>query len=270
MSDKIPVANVLLKLNEMFKVIHISSPLVIGEDIDQAKAIHSEKNFNRIPIRTDGKILSYYDSNSNSEKKIESNDLISESAGIFKTFSYLSKRNFYFVLNGNDITDIVHYSDLNNPLALLGIYAQIAYCEKAIRDFARSINGNNNTESNTEKFLNDINNQIKGNKIEIRRAKGQFKNKKKYETETDLFDELHFDDELILYRELLNSRLDHNKEARFKNSINLEDSAIESYTYLRNDIMHSKPKIIKKSSDVKEWLKFLQTCQDIINRCFYD
>ena len=124
MGDKISVDYVLLKLNEMFKVIDISSPLVIGEDIDQAKAIQSEKRFDRVPIRTDGKILSYYDSNSNSEMKIESNDLISESAGIFETLSYLSKRDFYFVLNGNDLTDIVHYSDLNNPLALL------VFCDK--------------------------------------------------------------------------------------------------------------------------------------------
>lgn len=269
MSDKIPVNYVLLKLNEMFKVIDISSPLVIGEDIDQAKAIQSEKSFDRVPIRTDGKILSYYDSNSNSEKKIESNDLISESAGIFETFSYLSKRDFYFVLNGNDLTDIVHYSDLNNPLALLGIYAQIAYCENAIRDLARSINGNDYTESNIEKFLNDINYQIKDNKINIPRAIWQFRNKKITETETDLFDELYFDDELILFRELLNLELNHNKETRFKNSINLDDSTIEHYTELRNDIMHSK-QIIEESCDVKKWLNFLQSCQNIIKRCFYD
>ena len=270
MGDKISVNYVLLKLNEMFKVIDISSPLVIGEDIDQAKAIQSEKRFDRVPIRTDGKILSYYDSNSNSEMKIESNDLISESAGIFETLSYLSKRDFYFVLNGNDLTDIVHYSDLNNPLALLGIYAQIAYCENAIRDFARSKNRNDNTESNIKEFLNDINYQIKGNKIKIRRAIDHFGDKKKSETETDLFDELYFDDELILFRELLNLELNHNKETRFKNSINLDDSKIEHYTDLRNAIMHSKPRIIEKSCDVKKWLNFLQSCQNIIKGCFYD
>ena len=262
MNGQIPVDYVLYKLNGTFQVKDICIVLVTAKDITEAKSIKSQMDFDRVPIKVNGKITTYYDSKSDLEKKIEPEEIISESTGILETLSYLSRRDFYFILTGNDITHIVHYSDLNNPLVSLGIYAQITYCEIAIRDFARSKSPSNLDYG--EKFLNDIN-KHHGVNINVGSAKYHFQVKKSLQTETDLFDELYFDEELILFRELIKSGLDASKIEKFEQLINLEDSKIESLKYKRNDVMHSKPEIIKKQSDIIEWLKFLQDCQNIIS-----
>jgi hypothetical protein len=262
MNEQISVDYVLYRLNETFQVKHISNALETAKDTTVARSIKSQKNFDRIPIKVNGKITTYYDSKLDSEKKIDPQEIISESSGILETLSYLSRRDFYFVISGNDITHIVHYSDLNNQLVSLGIYAQITYCELAIRNFARSKNPSNLDYG--EKFLNDINIHH-GVNINVSGAKKHFKDKKKLQTETDLFDELYFDEELILFRVLIKSGLDAIKIEKFEQLINLEDSKIKWMKDKRNAVMHSKPNIIKKQLDIIEWLKFLQDCQNIIS-----
>jgi hypothetical protein len=260
-----PVDYVLYKLNETLQVKDISNELVIARDINEAINIKSKLDFDIIPIKVNGKITTYYDSKLNSEKKIEPQEVISESTGILETLSYLSRRDFYFVISGNDITHIVHYSDLNSPLVSLGIYAQIAYCELSLRNFARSRNASNSDYG--EKFLKNINKISKhsGLEINVERAKKQFRDKQSLQIETDLFDELYFDDELILFREQIKSKLDASEIEKFAEFINLEDSRIKLLKDMRNEVMHSKPEIIKKQSDIDEWLKLLQYCQNIIN-----
>ena len=265
MKGKVPVDYALFKINEIFRVVDISNNLVSAKDIDEAKDISSKMNFDRVPIKKNGKILTYYCSNSNSELNIEPDYILSDSLGIFQTFGYLSRKDFYFILSGNELTHIVHYSDLNRPLSLIGIYTQIAYCEMAIRDFAR-LKNSDNTEDGIKKFLKDLNSGISSpnKKIDINETFKRFK-KKPSDMQTNVFDELYFKDELVLFRELVNSALDSDKKAKFKNFINLDDSTIVCFRDLRNDIMHSKQEIIKKSPDVSKMLNFLQACQNIIN-----
>ena len=262
MSRQIPVDYVLYRLNEAFQVKDISNELVTTGGITEALGIKSQMDFDRIPIKVKGKITTYYDSKLDSEKKIDPQEIISESTGILETLSRLSRRDFYFVCSENDITHIVHYSDLNNPLVSLGIYAQIIYCEIAIRNFARSKNPSNLDYG--EKFLNDVKKHT-GVKLKVGRAKNKFQVKKSLQIETDFFDELYFDEELILFRELIKSGLDANGVKEFERFINLEDSRIVSLKDKRNEVMHSKPEIIKNQSDINEWLRFLQDCQNIIS-----
>ena len=265
MNGDIPVDYVLFKLNETFQVKDIAKELVTAKDITEAKLIKSERDFDRIPIRIDGKITTYYDSNSNSEKQIDPGEIISDSTGILETLSYLSKKDFYFVLSGNDITHIVHYSDLNNQLVLTPLYTQISYCEIEIRNFARE-NCINNTENEIENFLSNINQNIEGDyKINVKRAVKQFNKKLKNQTQTDLFDELYLNDELILLRELFKVKLNSDQFKKFNDYIDLSDNSIRSYNELRTNIMHSKPEIIKQKSDISKWLDFMNFCQKAIN-----
>ncbi|MHB1440447.1 MAG: hypothetical protein ACYCSO_05805 [Cuniculiplasma sp.] len=263
--DKSNVDWALFKINEIFKVIDVSNIVVTANNVVEAKEIHNARNYDRIPIRENGSINKYYDSNLKTTTEMKVSETIESCSGILQTFSYFSRRDFYFVLNENEITHFIHYSDLNDPLVLIGIYTQIAYCETAIRDFARLKKNNSNPENGIEKFLNDINNNITDKKINIKRAKKQFKDKKKNGTETDIFDELYFDEELVLFRELYSSTLNNNQLLKFKGLVNLNETTIGSYKDLRNGIMHSKPQIIKQKSDVGEWLGFLQSCQNIIS-----
>lgn len=263
MKDSLAVDYVIGKLNEIFNVKDISNELTTAENLDEAKNIHLCKHFDIVPIKKDGNIDSFYDCHSDSEIQIKPENILCESIGIFETLSYLSKKDFFFILSGNSISEIVHYSDLNSELVKMVIYAHIAYCETAIRKFARSINPNKDDYSG-EKFLNDLK-KSSGVKINVNMAKKQFEEKKSSNTETDLFDELYFGEELILLREIIKSNPDANNGKVVKNSINLDDAKITFLNQLRNEVMHAKSKIIKKQPDISKWLKFLQDCRDIIS-----
>lgn len=261
MRNDIPIDYVLNKLNEAFTVSDISNALVTAKDAKEAEEIHSNMDFDRIPITSGGDIGTFYDFNAGSQVEITLGDAISESSGLLETLIYLSQKDFYFILSGNKISGIVHYSDLNNPLVSIGIYAQIAYCEDAIRNFARS--KDTLKVDHGEKFIDGINSRC-GNAIDLKRASSQFKKKKESQTETDLFDELYFDDELILFREIIKSSLDAEKVNDFIEFIDLGNCRIKSFSNLRNQVMHSKPEIIKERSDINKWLGFLHTCQSIM------
>ncbi len=226
---KIKADYLLSRINEMFQVVDISNSIKAANNEKDAIQIHKTQNFDRVPIKnTNGNIEEYYGSNKNDTVPITPVNLISESSGILETLSYLSEKHFYFVLTGNKITHIVHYSDLNSPLVSLEIYSQIAYCEKAIRDYAISNNKYENDENGIKKFLTNINEHLRDRKnICIKQAVGRFNNKQKDDIETNLLDELNFDDELILFREL-SSRRDLGK-SRKSIDFNLEDTIIESY-----------------------------------------
>jgi len=259
---------ILSRIDNMFKVIDISNEIVTAKNLEDAKQIHETEDFDRVPIKDDSNnIKEYYDSNSEDTVEINPTNLISESCGILETLNYLSKdkEKFYFVLMGNQITHIVHYSDLNDPIVLNEIYAYIVYCEVAIRKYAEYENNYGNTENGTITFLNDINNNIKGIKINIGRAVRQFDSKKGTGIETNLFDELYIDDELILFRELI-SKFNDNESIKLKGSIDLNDDKINLYKDLRNYVMHSKDLIISKEGySIETWIELLQTCQDIIS-----
>lgn len=268
MNKDIPVDYVLFRLNETFQVKDIAKELVTAKDITEAININSKLDFDIIPIKVNGKITTYYDSKLNSEKKIEPQEVISESTGILETLSYLSRRDFYFVLSGNDITHIVHYSDLNSPLVLTPLYTQISYSEIAVRNFVRAYYSNI-PQNGIENFLYKINQNIPDTyKINVERAIKQFRKKLKTQTQTDLFDELHLDDELILLRELFKLKLNPDQFKEFGSYIELSDQHIRSYNKLRIGIMHSKPEIIKQKSDINAWLKFLDFCQKIIKAVY--
>jgi hypothetical protein len=253
--DKVPVDYVLYKINKIFKVIDISNDLITAKDLAEAKEIHAKKDFDRIPIKKGRRILSYYDSKSGKILKIKPEETISGSMGILEIFSYLSKKDFYFVRIKNSRKHIVHYSDLNNPLLSVAIYAQVAYCEIAIRKLLRE--QNTNEADFGEQFIRDLNGDVEG-------ALKQFKIKKRDHLETDLFDELYFEDELKMFREIIKFKLDQSKFQSFEKFIDLSDNIVKNFKNLRNDVMHSKPEIIRKNSDIEKWQKFLDTCQNII------
>ena len=264
--NKIESEYLLSRINEMFKIVDISNKIVTAGDEEKAKQIHEVKDFDRVPIRdNDGNIKEYYDSNEDKIVQITPADLVSESTGILETLSSLYPNKFYFVLTGNRITHIVHYSDLNNPIVLPGIYTLIAYCEIEIRKYAREKNTYGKTDSDIEKLLTDINTRNPSFTIKITRAKKQLKKKIDNKIETNLLDELYLDDELIMFRELI-SMLNDERSNEFKKCVDLSDTTITSYNKLRNDIMHSNYQMIERQShDVEELGVFIKACQRIIS-----
>ena len=263
--NKIESDYLLSRINEMFKIVDISNKIVSAKNEEKAKQVHVLRDFDRVPIEDkDGNIKEYYDSNEDKIVQITPADLVSESTGILKTLSSLYPNKFYFVLTGNKITHIVHYSDLNNPIVLPGIYTLIAYCEIKIREYAREKNTYGNADSDIEKLLTDINTRS-SIKINISRAKSYLIKKMRAKIETNLLDELDFDDELILFREL-SLMLNDERFKEFKKCVVLSDNTIKSYYALRNDIMHSNYQMIEKQShDIEELGAFINACQKLIS-----
>lgn len=257
--SSVTINYVLFKLNEVFKVVDISSDLMKAEDKDSAANISSKYNYDRVPIESNGTVSEYFDSTDNKLHQITSESELSPDSGIIETFDYLSRRDYYYILQGNSLTSIVHYSDLNNPLMLLGVFAQISFCETEIRNFLRSrVKEETQTKQpdafQNEEFLSDVDKRLSGIRINLTRSKSQFNDKVKTNSQTDIFDELYFDDELIISR------------AYGLTSLGLLDSDISNYNKLRNSITHSKPDIIKTKSDTGKWLTFLQECKTIIGK----
>jgi len=155
--NTITASYTLTRFGKMFKMANISNDIMVTSNEENAKQFHETQDFYRAPIINDSdNIEEHYDSNEKGTgkiKKIDTSYLISESTGILETLNYLAKKHFYFILNGNRIRHIVHYPDLNNPIVLLEIYTQIAYCEITIRDYARVKNKYGNIDRGIEKLL---------------------------------------------------------------------------------------------------------------------
>ena len=267
--NKIESDYLLSRINEMFKIVDISNPIIIAQSEKDAIQINKTQNYDRVPIKGENdNIEEYYDSNAQNRNKIikiKPNDLISESYGILETFNYFLNKDFYFVLTGNKITNMIHYSDLNKPLVLSAIYTQIAYCEIAIREYLKCKNKYGNNEEELKNFLESMKIKVPCIEKHIRDAIKRFDCNKKNNIETNVLDELHFYDELILFRELI-SMLSDDQIIKFKENVNLDGNKITLYKNLRNYIMHSKKQIIKKKIyDITKWVDFLKTCQNIIS-----
>lgn len=250
----IPFGYPLIRINEIFKAKDIASFLTTAGDLDDAKVVSEKSHFDRVPINKSSKIETYFDADTSCEKDIKPEDILDSAIGVLDTFSLLSKKDFYFIMEGNILSYFVHYSDLNNPLVSIGLYTQILYCEMEIRDFLRtkvsqelSVGkpGTSDYEMYLKKWLTA--NQLK-------KIKEQYQDKKNNNTETDILDELYFKMELKIAKEnhLGSSALDKKK--------------IERYNQLRNNIMHANPQIIKQRSDIDEWLTLLSECRYIIGR----
>lgn len=274
-AHEIKADDTLNKINETFRIVDISNRIVTATNEENAKQIHETRNFDRVPIKNEnGNIEEYYDSNAtgnNNIIKINTSDIISESTGILETLTHISEEGFYFVSTDNKITHIVHYSDLNNPIVLPGIYTLIAYCEIGIRKYLKCKNICGNTESEIIKFLLDMNDKIqhlnvkKDKKLKIVCAVNKFTSDKRKGIETNVLDDLYFYDELILFREL-NSMLNDDRAIKFKESVNLEADNIILFRNLRNNIMHSNYQIVKKKNqDIEELATFIKTCQKIVS-----
>ena len=97
MRNQVSVDYVLFKLNEVFKVVDISSELIVADNIENAEEICLRRNLDRVPIKKEGKIVSYFELKTRSESVINQDSIMADSKGILDAFIYLSKRDFYFI-----------------------------------------------------------------------------------------------------------------------------------------------------------------------------
>ncbi|ARD84819.1 hypothetical protein FAD_0935 [Ferroplasma acidiphilum] len=84
--NKIESDYLLSRINEMFKIVDISNPIIIAQSEKNAIQINKTQNYDRVPIKGENdNIEEYYDSNAQNRNKIikiKPNDLISEIVSI--------------------------------------------------------------------------------------------------------------------------------------------------------------------------------------------
>ena len=237
---------VLMRINEAFQVADISKSLKKAKDLNEAKNINEKKGFTRVPISDEnGRTKEYYDGRTKKVVPIEIDlEILPDCEGLLKIIPALEDNEFYFVLTGNRISKIVHFSDLNNPIVSIGIYAQLNYLEISIRDFIRRTIGNDE-----ETQMSYLEKNLPKKKFE--NIKKQYEDKKLNDAHIDPVNELYLDQELLLARHFKLTEID--------------DKTIVDFTKKRNSLAHSS-NIVKKHEDVKKWINFLRESMNIIQK----
>lgn len=235
---------VLMRINEAFQVADISKSLKKARDINEAKSISKNEGFTRVPIfNENGRTKEYYDGRTGNMVPIETDlEILSDCEGLLKIIPALEDNEFYFVLTGNKISKIVHFSDLNSPIVSIGIYAQLNYLEISIRDFIRRTIGNDE-----ETQMSYLEKNLPKKKFE--KINKQYENKKDQDAHIDPVNELYIDQELLLARHL--------------NLTEIDDKTIDDFTKMRNSLAHSSD-IVKNHEDVRRWNNFLRESMKII------
>ncbi len=118
-------------------VMVTASELVCGKDItDACQVLRRRLEFNIVPIKDNGKIVSYIErGRERSLKKIDLyHDVIGDGTSVLRLFDILSAREFCFVLSENHISGYIHFSDLNNRLINIALFNILTHYEGAIAE----------------------------------------------------------------------------------------------------------------------------------------
>ncbi|HEY5123829.1 MAG TPA: hypothetical protein VIK14_08860 [Ignavibacteria bacterium] len=98
-----------------------------------AKEIAKKNNFSIIPRKNSRNIIKkYFDIQSEEEKNISYEDIISSDTPINDLIELFKDKKCFFVLGSNKIIGLVHFTDLNNPIVKLFIYLLIERIEWSI------------------------------------------------------------------------------------------------------------------------------------------
>ena len=217
-----------------------------------------ELDYDIVPLGNPSSFNMYYNRKTDSEEEIKKDDLISGSTGISAFLYFLEKQDFYFVLDNNNVVGLINISDLNKLISYLPIYITSVHAEVLMREFFRR------EEKKWEdymQFLKDVSSNV--SKVYINKKQfnfsdsiSRFENAKKTGLYTDIYDELNFFEELVMYYSLTNrlsSQSDWNQ--------------IKKYKEVRNRTMHAKDQLSYSSAkeNLNQMLEFLKECKNIID-----
>lgn len=270
--------DILIRLNETFPVtdimIHESRLLTVS--IPRSKEPpEGDKNFNKIqsleeffnhfdniPARDEkGHIYGVF-SKDKGYRKVFNEIVISASTGIGELFSLFTQNPYYFINHRNNLIGFVHFSDLNDPIVPLPIYAQIDATEKAIRHFLRNeyVKASKKRTSSGNfptamEFIKDISTRIRksgGEPIDTGALVKRHSQLVRNNAHLDVFSSLYFHEALKLYYMLSGGSYSASVFGK-----------IPDMNKFRRDIMHNRDYLIEEYSDVGNWTQFLFECSKI-------
>lgn len=130
------IEQTLAQLAETFTVRDImvaQADLKRANDLDEAVRLLDEyPDYDHIPLPATGAIGAYVARTDRKFHAINNRDLISDGTSLLDLPELLSERAFFFVLASNQIQGFVHFSDLNNGLVKLPLFALFEAVERQL------------------------------------------------------------------------------------------------------------------------------------------
>jgi hypothetical protein len=87
-----------------------------------------------VPFPFRGRIKGYFSKNDHTIHDIERADLVGGATSLLDLVGLFKDRQFFFVLYGNDISGLVHFSDLNHSLVRIPVYGLLQLLERTTLD----------------------------------------------------------------------------------------------------------------------------------------
>jgi hypothetical protein len=222
----------LVQLAETFKVRDImvaQADLKRANDLDEAaRLLDQYPDYDHIPLPATGPIGAYVARDDREFHRIQSSDLISDGASLLDLPELLCDRAFFFVLASNQIQGFVHFSDLNNSLVKLPLFALFEAIERHLSP--RLVEA-----APSDETLLDIIKDKRMSEIEQKRARASARRANR----TSL-DYLYFDEMLRLSQRLT--------------LIELKSEDRQLLSEFRNYVAHGNP-LIEEHRDVRRLVK---------------
>lgn len=97
---------------------------------EAARLLEAHSEYDQIPLPAHGRVGGYYARNDNKFHAVQRSDLISDGTSLLTLPELLADRTFFFVLTSNHIQGFIHFSDLNNGLVRLPLFALFEAIER--------------------------------------------------------------------------------------------------------------------------------------------
>lgn len=203
-------------------------------------------------VRSNGAIEGYFEKNQPEQfVALDKSDLIGDSTRLMDLLGYFEEhRRLFFVLSGNEVCGLVHYSDINNPVLRVPFYALIAatehHCYSAIRE---SIN-----EETICRAVKALENRPGKGWADNRIDKIKKDRKKTLEKDID-----RGWNGILYIGEIL-------KLAQQEQRIPIENESIENIRQIRNRVTHNDDSLLVQNlEDVKLASKVRDECRRLLN-----
>ena len=254
---------IISQIDKVFNVRDIMtelSNLQFEHDINHARIIAHDPHidYDIVPSGNPSSFKTYYNRKTDSEEEVKKDDLISGSTGISAFLFFLEKQDFYFVLDNNNVVGLVNISDLNKLISYLPVYITSVHAEVLMREFFRR---EEKKWKDYQELLEDVSlnvSKVYTNKkpFNFSESLSRFDIAKRTGLYTDIYDELNFFEELVMYYSLTN-RL----------SYQFEWNQIKRYSIVRNRTMHAKDQLNYSTAkeNLNQMLEFLKECKNIID-----
>jgi hypothetical protein len=227
-------------LNSNFTVENIMIPVEkLMKGFSQQECLNllsSQSQFDTIPLIQKESIKGYYMRDSEFFNKLEIEELVSSSTGIFELLDILQKRKFCFVFKGNITVGFVEYADLNQQIVKIPFYVLLQTLEGLILDQIRPL---------TERDILSLPDQERARKIIESYVQQRYA-----DVDVDFANNLYFD-------EIVNFGIN-------KGVLSIKPKMVRLMADYRNRVSHADKLLVKTRSEINSLIKIKEACMTSI------